>query len=115
LTRPNCRPPPDSCWRPGSRPPSNLLGNGIRLLLNSPDQLAKLAADPSLWPNAVEEILRLESPVQLSARVARARHRVAGTLVRAGETVVIYLAAANRDPRGVRRPAPVRRGTRECR
>ena len=56
----------------------NLLGNGIRLLLNSPDQLAKLAADPSLWPNAVEEILRLDSPVQLSARVARTRHRGGG-------------------------------------
>lgn len=76
----------------------NLLGNGIRLLLNSPDQLAKLAADPSLWPNAVEEILRLDSPVQLSARVARIDTEVAGTTVRAGETVVIYLAAANRDP-----------------
>ncbi|HEY5148833.1 MAG TPA: cytochrome P450 [Mycobacterium sp.] len=76
----------------------NLLGNGIRLLLNFPDQLEKLAADPSLWPNAVEEILRMESPVQLSARVARTDTEVAGTTVRAGETVVIYLAAANRDP-----------------
>ncbi|WP_328356550.1 cytochrome P450 [Mycobacterium sp. NBC_00419] len=76
----------------------NLLGNGIRLLLNSPDQLAVLAADPSLWPNAVEEILRLESPVQLSARVARTDTEIAGTTVRAGELVVTYLAAANRDP-----------------
>lgn len=76
----------------------NLLGNGIRMLLNSPDQLAVLAADPSLWPNAVEEILRLDSPVQLSARVARYDTEVAGSMVRAGETVVIYLAAANRDP-----------------
>ena len=76
----------------------NLLGNGIRLLLNSPDQLALLAADPSLWPGAVEEILRLESPVQLTARVARADTTVAGTTVRRGEMVVIYLAAANRDP-----------------
>jgi cytochrome P450 len=76
----------------------NLLGNGIRLLLNSPDQLARLSADPSLWPNAIEEILRLESPVQLSARVALTDTVVAGTSVRAGETVVIYLAAANRDP-----------------
>jgi cytochrome P450 len=76
----------------------NLLGNGIRLLLNSPDQLARLAADPSLWPNAVEEILRLESPVQLSARVALTDTEVAGTPVKAGEVVVICLAAANRDP-----------------
>lgn len=76
----------------------NLLGNGIRLLLNSPDQVARLRDDPSLWAGAVEEILRLESPVQLSARVALTDTEVAGTVVRAGEMVVIYLAAANRDP-----------------
>ncbi|OYN78419.1 cytochrome P450 [Mycolicibacterium sphagni] len=76
----------------------NLLGNGIRLLLNSPDQLARLAEDPTLWPNAVEEILRLESPVQLSARLALRDTEVAGTSVKAGEMVVIYLAAANCDP-----------------
>ena len=76
----------------------NLLGNGIRLLLNHPDQLEILAEDPSLWPGAVEEILRLESPVQLTARVARRDTVVAGTSVKRGELVVIYLAAANRDP-----------------
>ena len=76
----------------------NLLGNGIRLLLQHPDQLEILAADPSLWPGAVEEILRLESPVQLTARVARGDTVVAGTSVKRGELVVIYLAAANRDP-----------------
>lgn len=76
----------------------NLLGNGIRMLLNDPDQLAVLSADPSLWPNAVEEILRLDSPVQMTARVARTDTVVAGTPVRAGELVLIYLAAANRDP-----------------
>ena len=77
----------------------NLLGNGIRMLLNSPDQLTVLSADPSLWPNAVEEILRLDSPVQLTARVARTDTVVAGTAIRRGEMVVIYLAAANRDPK----------------
>lgn len=76
----------------------NLLGNGIRLLLNSPDQLALLQHDPSLWPGAVEEILRFDSPVQLTARMARTDTHVAGTLVRAGQVVVVYLAAANRDP-----------------
>ena len=76
----------------------NLLGNGITLLLNHPDQLAELQADPALWPNAVEEILRFDSPVQLTGRVARADTTVAGTSISAGELVVIYLAAANRDP-----------------
>lgn len=76
----------------------NLLGNGIRLLLSESDQLDILREDPSLWPNAVEEILRMESPVQLSARIARIDTEVAGVSVRRGELIVIYLAAANRDP-----------------
>ena len=76
----------------------NLLGNGIRLLLNAPDQLALLRSDPSLWPNAVEEILRLDSPVQLTARVARTDTELAGRTIQRGDFMVIYLAAANRDP-----------------
>lgn len=76
----------------------NLLGNGIRMLMDAPDQLALLRDDPQLWPNAVEEILRLDSPVQLSARVALRDVDVAGTPVRRDEMVAIYLAAANRDP-----------------
>lgn len=76
----------------------NLLGNGIRMLLNAPEQLDTLKSDPALWPNAVEEILRLDSPVQLTGRVARCDTVVAGTTIPAGEMVVIYLAGANRDP-----------------
>lgn len=77
----------------------NLLGNGIRILLEHPDQLAMLRDDPELWPGAVEEILRLESPVQLSARLARVDTEVAGRAVAAGELVILYLAGANRDPK----------------
>jgi cytochrome P450 len=77
----------------------NLLGNGIRMLLDNPQHLETLAERPELWPNAVEEILRLESPVQLSARVADADTEVAGTAVQRGELVVIHLAGANRDPK----------------
>jgi cytochrome P450 len=76
----------------------NLLGNGIRILLQHPDQLARLLEDPELWPGAVEEILRLESPVQLSARLALADTEIGGQKVRAGEFVILYLAGANRDP-----------------
>ncbi|NKO00849.1 cytochrome P450, partial [Weissella cibaria] len=67
----------------------NLLGNGIRILLEHPDQLALLLEDPELWPGAVEEILRLESPVQLSARIARVDTEVAGHRVLAGEPVIL--------------------------
>lgn len=76
----------------------NLLGNGIRLLLDEPGHLDTLRQRPDLWPNAVEEILRLESPVQLTARVARGDVNVAGTQLHRGDLVVVYLAAANRDP-----------------
>lgn len=76
----------------------NLLGNGIRLLLSHPDQLAELEAEPALWPNAVEEILRLDSPVLLTGRVARTDTEVAGTPVARGEIVIIHLGGANRDP-----------------
>ena len=76
----------------------NLLGNGIRMLLDAPDQLVRLRKQPELWPNAVEEILRMDSPVQLTARVARTDTEVVGRLIRRDETVVICLAGANRDP-----------------
>jgi cytochrome P450 len=76
----------------------NLLGNGIRMLLDAPEHLRTLSERPELWPNAVEEILRLESPVQLTARLALTDTEVAGTSIKAGELVIVYIAAANRDP-----------------
>lgn len=76
----------------------NLLGNGIRMLLDAPEQLHTLHQRPQLWAGAVEEILRLESPVQLTARLALDDTELAGTPIRRGELVVVYLAAANRDP-----------------
>ncbi len=77
----------------------NLLGNGIRMLLDRPELLDTLADRPELWPTAVEEVLRLDSPVQLSARIASKDTDVAGTLVRRNEVVLLYLAGANRDPK----------------
>jgi cytochrome P450 len=77
----------------------NLLGNGIRMLLETPVHLETLAVHPEMWPTAVEEILRLDSPVQMTARVAAKDTDIAGTTVRRGEGIIIYLAGANRDPR----------------
>ena len=76
----------------------NLLGNGIRMLLDNPEHLRTLSERPQLWPGAVEEILRLESPVQLTARIALNDTEVAGVSIKQGELVVVYVAAANRDP-----------------
>lgn len=76
----------------------NLLSNGIALLLDASEHRQTLRQSPQLWPNAVEEILRLDSPVQLTARVAGTDTEAAGVVIRRGELVVIALAAANRDP-----------------
>jgi cytochrome P450 len=76
----------------------NLLGNGIRMLLDAPWHLETLRRRPEVWPNAVEEILRLESPVQLTARMALNDVETAGRQLDRGDLVLAYLAAANRDP-----------------
>lgn len=77
----------------------NLIGNGIAILLDNPDQLARLHDDPSLWPSAVEEILRLHSPVQMTARSATCDAEIAGHHVPEGQMVALMLAGANRDPK----------------
>jgi cytochrome P450 len=76
----------------------NLIGNAVALLLQHPDQLAALRADPDGWPNAVDEVLRYDSPVQETVRTAREDTEVAGHPVKAGRGFVLMLAAANRDP-----------------
>lgn len=76
----------------------NLLGNGAVLLHEHPDQLERLTTDPSLWPNAVDEILRLDPPVLLTGRSALRDTTIAGMPVPAGSLVTTVLAAANRDP-----------------
>jgi cytochrome P450 len=76
----------------------NLLGNAIALLDRHPDQLARLRADSALWANAVDETLRLDPPVLLTARFCKSTTEVAGVQVPAGTEVVTVLGGANRDP-----------------
>lgn len=76
----------------------NLISKGIVLLLEHPDQLARLRAEPELWPGAVEEILRFDPPVQTTARIAHTDVEIAGRSLRKGATLVLSLAGANRDP-----------------
>jgi len=76
----------------------NLIGNGTLALLRHPDQLAWLRDDPSRMATAVEELLRYDPPVQLTGRMALEDAEVCGQHVRAGEPVLLLLAAANRDP-----------------
>ena len=76
----------------------NLIGNGLLALLRNPDQLAALRDDPGLGRSAVDELLRYDSPVQLTARTALADTDVGGRTVGKGEQVVALLGAANHDP-----------------
>ncbi|MGH3723959.1 MAG: cytochrome P450 [Mycobacterium sp.] len=82
----------------------NLIGNGIALLREHPDQLQLLRDDPDLWPGAVEEILRFRSPVQMTARIALEDIEVDGLRLAKGESVAALLGGANRDPRIFDRP-----------
>jgi cytochrome P450 len=77
----------------------NLIGNGAIALLRNPDQLALLRADPDLAANAVEELLRYDSPVQQSRRITTAPHTIGGREIPAGMFVIAGLASANRDER----------------
>jgi len=75
----------------------NLLSSGMALLLQHPDQLALVGADPSLIPNFVEEALRVESPVQCLFRTATADAEVGGVPVPQGSRLAVMYGAANRD------------------
>jgi cytochrome P450 len=77
---------------------TDLIGNGVLALLEHPDQLALLRRDPSLLTRAVEEILRYDSPVTITDRIATDELEVAGRPVHKGEWVWPALIAANRDP-----------------
>jgi cytochrome P450 len=77
---------------------SDLIANGIKALLQHPDQLAALRAEPELIVNAVEEVLRYDSSVTQASRLVTADTSVTGCPMRKGESISVSLASANRDP-----------------
>jgi cytochrome P450 len=77
---------------------TNLIGNGLLALLDHPGEMARLWADPTLVGSAVEEMLRYDTPIQLTMRHVLADVDVDGVQLREGENVVILLGASNRDP-----------------
>jgi cytochrome P450 len=76
----------------------NLIGNGTYALLRHPDQLARLRSDPDIEQNAIEELLRFDSPVQFSRRITLADLELDGVVIAAGSFVMTGLGAANHDP-----------------
>ncbi|MDE0656992.1 MAG: cytochrome P450 [Acidimicrobiaceae bacterium] len=82
----------------------NLIGNMVHTLMRHPDQLARLRADRSLVPSAVDEVLRFEPPVQIDGRYVRADTEIGGHAIPQGHGVLTLLGAANRDPDAVDDP-----------
>jgi cytochrome P450 len=76
-----------------------LLAGGTLALLGNPGQLALLREDPAAIPDAVDELLRYDSPVQASRRITVAPVTVGGTEIPAGELIIASLGSANRDER----------------
>jgi hypothetical protein len=76
----------------------SFLGNSMLALLNHPDQLEKLKREPSIIQSAVEELLRYDSPVQQTFRIATEDVEISGQKIQAGQMVLVSLGAANRDP-----------------
>jgi cytochrome P450 len=82
----------------------NLIGNGTVAVLGDPDGWDRLRQDPSLVPAAIEEMLRYDSPVQLTSRIATEEVEVGGRVIPAGRTVLVAIGGANRDPKVFERP-----------
>jgi cytochrome P450 len=82
----------------GHETTANLIANGLVLLFDHPDQLARLRAEPGLMPLAVEEMLRCDGPAGAIGRVPTEPVELAGRPVPAGKHVYLALTAANRDP-----------------
>jgi hypothetical protein len=82
----------------GNLTTTDLIGNGLWLLLTHPVARARLKADPKLIGNAVEEILRYEPPVEITARVAPRDMEIGGCPIRHSQAMATSLRAVNRDP-----------------
>jgi cytochrome P450 len=81
----------------GNETTRNATSRGVTALLQHPEQMARLVADPSLLEPAVEEILRWTSPVIQFARTATTDVALRGQTIRAGQTVGLFYPSANRD------------------
>ena len=77
---------------------AHMLGNGVLALMRHRDQWRLLRNDPGILPSAVMELLRFDSPVQLTNRMATSEFELAGKAIKRGDSLATMLGAANRDP-----------------
>jgi cytochrome P450 len=88
----------------GHETATNLLGNALVSFLTHRDQLESLRKDWDLLDPAIEEVLRFEGPVQMTARIATRDIDIAGHYLREGQPILVFLGAANRDPERFKDP-----------
>ncbi|MCL5117141.1 MAG: cytochrome P450 [Firmicutes bacterium] len=77
---------------------SNLIGNGTVAMLGDREQWGRLREDPAIIPTAVEELLRFDSPVQMTSRIAVEDVDLDGTVIPQGTSIIVAIGGANRDP-----------------
>ena len=82
----------------GNLTTTDLIGNGVKAFLDHPSEMEKIRQRPELIPNAVEEILRYDSPVVSTGRIASRDIEIDGVSIKQGESVSTLVSAANRDP-----------------
>src|SRR5690606_20730954 len=82
----------------GNLTTSDLIGNGVYALLTHPAELAKLKADPGIVSQVVEEVLRYDGPVDITARVAPHDMKVDGCPIKARSSIITLLLSSNHDP-----------------
>ncbi len=81
----------------GNETTRNLINHSMLALIDRPEEVARLRADPSLWPTAVEEMLRWGTSIHNFRRTATRDTELRGQPIAAGDKVVMYYMAANRD------------------
>ena len=81
----------------GNETTANLIGNGLWALMRHPDQMERLREEPERARDAINEVLRYDSPVQTDFRIAKREAVVGGKTIRSGEGVILLTGSANRD------------------
>ena len=81
----------------GNETTANLIGNGLWALMRHPDQMERLREEPGRARDAINEVLRYDSPVQTDFRIAKSEAVIGGKTIRAGEGVILLTGSANRD------------------
>lgn len=88
----------------GNETTTNVIGNGVLALLHHPDQLDRLREEPEIIDDAIEELLRFDSPVQMGRRFAVRETEIDGVVIRKGDRLLPLMGAGNRDPEAYDHP-----------